>query len=234
MVKWAVRNCARVVTVSDALREQLIGLGAAPEHVVTLRNGVDLEKFRPLDRPEARAAVGFSGTTLLAVGNLNAVKSHHLIIEAVAGLPDVRLAIIGEGSLRDQLQGLIEKLDIGNRVQILGNQSQEDLVQYYNAADALVLSSRTEGMPNVVLESLACGTPVIAADVGGVRELIGSPDAGVMFRQRTPEAIAAAFHELMAGYPRRDATRAYAETLGWGPTVEGLLGILGETMRASA
>lgn len=232
LILQACRDASAVVTVSEALRDILIGLGAEPERVVTLRNGVDLTKFSPGDRAAARAAAGFSRNTLVAVGHLIDRKNHQLMIRALPLVPDADLIIIGEGPLRQSLLDLAHSLGVANRLRILPNMLQDRLVEYYTAADLSVLTSLHEGMPNVVLESLACGTPVAATVVEGVPELLSSPAAGLLVRERTPEALAATINQLLAVPPARDATRTYAASLGWESTIQGL-GVVLERAAAS-
>jgi teichuronic acid biosynthesis glycosyltransferase TuaC len=225
MVRWAVRHCAKVVTVSKALRDQLSSLGAPGERLTVLPNGVDSERFAPIDRDRARAATGYSGFSLLSVGNLIPLKGHDIAVEAVAGMPDVSLVIIGDGPEKGALRRLIRRLGLERRVRMIGNVPQADLVQHYSAADALVLASESEGMPNVVLESLACGNPVVATAVGGIPELITSPDAGVLTTQRSPDGIVRAVRTLRMHYPDRSKTRAQGLRHGWKPTVDGLVDV---------
>lgn len=226
MINWAVRQAFHVITVSEALREQLITLGTEPDKVITLRNGVDLERFHPVDREEARTRTGMSGTTLLSVGHLIERKGHEVIIAALPSLAGVNHYIVGEGPLESKLRKLANKLGVENRVTFVGNVSQQHLIDYYSAADALVLPSIREGMPNVVLEALACGTPVIAARCEGVPELLTTPAAGVLMEQRTADGLVEAYGRLMADYPERAKTREHAETLGWEPTIAGLLDVI--------
>jgi len=226
MINWAVCQAARVITVSEALREHLIALGAEPGKVITLRNGVDLERFQPVNRDTARARIGMTGTTLLSVGNLVECKGHEVIIEALPSLDGVNLTIVGEGPLDAKLRGLAQGLGVADRVTFVGNVAQESLIDYYSAADALVLPSIREGMPNVVLEALACGTPVIAARCEGVPELLTTPAAGVLMSERNAAGLIDAYGQLMNDYPKREETRAHAETLGWESTINGLLGVI--------
>jgi len=225
-IRWATSCATCVVAVSESLRTALIDLGVAPEHVVTLRNGVSLERFRPLDRLVSREHIGVGGPLLLSVGNLVDLKGHDLVIRATANLPGVQLIIVGAGPAGKKLRRLVAELGIAARVTFTGNVAHEELVHYYSAADALVLASEREGMPNVVLESLACATPVIATRVGGIPEVVVAPAAGILLDARTPSAIVAAFNTLRASPPTRAETRAVAETLGWEPTVNGVLEVL--------
>ncbi len=226
LIRWACAASSRVITVSEALREQLVDIGVAPDKACTLRNGVDTDKFRPAERAAARQRFGCQRTTLLAVGHLIERKDHDLIVRALPLLPDMDLVIVGEGPLRQRLLDTAARLRVAGRVRIVGHVSQAELAIWYTAADISILTSRHEGMPNVVLESLACGTPVVATVVEGVPELIDSAAAGRLVMQRTPEALAAAVRRLAGGLPPREATRAHAMTLGWGPTIEGLRAVI--------
>jgi teichuronic acid biosynthesis glycosyltransferase TuaC len=226
LIRWAARRCARVITVSESLRQGLIALGVGPDHIVTLRNGVDLERFHPRDRSEARAAAGLTATTILSVGNLLELKGHHLVIESLAALPDVHAVIVGEGPMRAELATIADRCGVSERVRFVGNVPQAELVTFYSAADFLVLASSMEGMPNVVLESLACGTPVIATPVGGVGEILNTPAAGLVLRERSARAIAEAVTLLREAPRNPAAVRAHGATFGWGPTVQGLVDVI--------
>jgi glycosyltransferase involved in cell wall biosynthesis len=233
LITWACSRATRVITVSSALQARLLALGIRSDQVVTLRNGVDLERFRPMDRDHARHATGLSGNAILAVGNLVPVKDHELLIRAIAVAPELNLTIIGEGPLKKHLQHVIGQCKVEDRVQIRGNTAQQDLITYYSAADVCAHTSRHEGMPNVVLESMACGTPVVATECEGIPELLTSPAAGTTVRERTPTAVAQAIRHLLATPPRRDDTRQHATTFGWGPTVKGLRDVLTHAASAS-
>jgi glycosyltransferase involved in cell wall biosynthesis len=156
----------------------------------------------------------------LAVGHLVELKGVHVTLAALAKTADAILMIAGEGPEEIRLRQLADRLGIAPRVRFLGAIPHADLCRYYNAADAMVLASSREGMPNVVLESLACGTPVIAAPFESAAELISAPQAGEIAESRTPDAIALAWQRLENGRPERSATRRYAEQFGWRPVVE--------------
>lgn len=219
MIRWAIRNANWVIAVSNALAKRAVALGARPEHVTVLPNGVDLEEFRPLSREPLRAEFGLRGTTLLSVGYLFENKGHHLVIEAMRSLPGAELLIIGEGRDRPRLQSLIERWGLQDRVRLVGSVPHRELPRFYNAADALVLASSREGSPNVVLEAMACGTPVIATGVGGVPDLLTSRTCGVLMEQRTSAAIVTAFQRLFAASPDRSAVRAHAMNFAWDETI---------------
>jgi glycosyltransferase involved in cell wall biosynthesis len=222
LIRWAAAQAAGVVAVSVALRERLIELGVPGSRVEVLRNGVDLELFAPQDRAVARRELGLdaAGRLVLSVGWLIPRKGHDLAIRAVAAMPEVTLLIVGEGPQAAALKHLAELLGSGERVRFLGSMPQERLPLVYSAADVLLLASSREGLPNVVLEALACGTPVVATAVSGTPEVV-APQPGRLVQERTPEAIAGALRALLADLPARAAVRAYAERFAWGPTTAG-------------
>ncbi len=119
------------------------------------------------------------------------------------------------------MESVARETGVGDRVRFIGAVPQADLPRYYSAADALVLASSREGWPNVLLEAMACGTPVVAARVGGTPEIVTSPAAGVLFEPRTVEALTSASEELF-GAPTKEDTRHYAEGFGWNETTLGL------------
>jgi glycosyltransferase involved in cell wall biosynthesis len=219
-IQWAAERAAAIVAVSQALKDKVTALGVAPGKVAVLRNGVDLDRFQPRDRTVIRARLGLTGPVWLTVGHLVALKGVHLAIAALTQVPDATLLIAGEGPERRKLSGLVDRLGLHARVRMLGAIPHAQLCDYYNAADLLVHASSHEGMPNVVLESLACGTPVVAAPFAGVSELLDAPEAGEIAAERSAEAIAAAWLRLRERAPTRAATRAVAERLGWSPVVE--------------
>jgi glycosyltransferase involved in cell wall biosynthesis len=223
MILWAARHAAGLITVARALKDRLVALGVPAERIEVLRNGVDLQLFSPIDRESWRRRLGFARTTLLSVGNLVPVKGHDFAIRALRLLPDMNLVIIGDGPERAALGALAQELSVDDRVTFAPVMAQEHLRHYFGAADALVLASSREGWANVLLESMACGTPVIASKVGGTPEIVTAPEAGVIMAQRTPEALADAVRGLFARYPDRSATRRFAEGFGWDATTEGQL-----------
>jgi glycosyltransferase involved in cell wall biosynthesis len=225
MVLWAANNAQGIITVCNALRNEMMDLGVAGEKIVALRNGVDLQRFQPMDRQGARDELGLTGFTLVSVGVLDQRKGHDLTIKALSLLPDVRLLIAGIGPERKKLEALAQELGVHERVTFLGPVPQTELKKYYNAADAMVLASSREGWANVLLESMACGTPVVASNVWGTPEVVAAPEAGVLMAERTPVKLAEAVKELRKNYPDHAATRRYAEGFSWDDTTKGQLDI---------
>jgi len=223
MIRWAARRAAGMITVARALKDDLIRIGVPGERIEVLRNGVDLQLFRPVDREAMRRKLGMSRMTLLSVGHLIPRKGHELVIGALARLPDMDLIIIGDGPERAALGALARDCGVGDRVRFIGAVTQDELRSYYGAGDALVLASSREGWANVLLESMACGTPVVATTAGGSPEVVAAPEAGGLITERSPEAVAEGVRRLFAAYPDRGATRRYAEKFGWEETTRGQL-----------
>ncbi|MES2900221.1 MAG: glycosyltransferase family 4 protein [Pseudomonadota bacterium] len=223
MIQWAARRADGVITVCNALRDEVVNLGVDAARVVSLRNGVDLQLFRPVERDEVRARLGLDNFTLLAVGHLVPVKAQELAVAALAKLPDVRLLIAGDGPNRGMLEQLARDLGVAERLTMLGAVPQAGLRDYYGAVDALVLPSEREGWANVLLEAMACGTPVIASRVWGTPEVVAAPEAGLLMAERSAQGVADTVNALRAAYPERAATRRYAERFSWDDTTRGQL-----------
>jgi glycosyltransferase involved in cell wall biosynthesis len=223
MILDAASKADGMITVCQALKDTLIEMGVADERVTVLRNGVDLELFRPIDRAAARSALGLSRRTLASVGLLIDRKGHHHIIRALKDLPDNDLLIAGDGPDRRALERLAVEEGVADRVRFLGSVDQNRLREIYNAVDALVLASSREGWANVLLESMACGTPVVASAVWGTPEVVARPEAGVLMPSLDPQGVADGVRRLFAAYPDREATRRYAEGFNWNATTEGQL-----------
>ncbi len=225
MILRAAASADGLITVCQALKDRLVELGVAAERVTVLRNGVDLDLFRPGDRAAARTRLGLAAPTLLSVGHLIERKGHHLVIEALRQLPAMTLLIAGDGPERSALEGLSQRLGVADRVRFLGAVAHAALPEIYGAADILVLASSREGWANVLLEAMACGTPVVATRVWGTPEVVARPEAGELAEKRSADGLVAAVHRLLARLPDRALTRAYAEGFGWDETTAGQLSL---------
>jgi teichuronic acid biosynthesis glycosyltransferase TuaC len=225
LIQRAIRRAAHMIAVSRSLKDALISLGASPESVTVLGNGVDLQAFHPGGRDEARRRLGLSAPTLISVGHLIERKGHDLVIAAMPKLSQHSLLIIGEGPEKRVLEAQIDRLGIGDRVRLIGAVPHERLREYYVAADALVLASSREGWPNVLLEAMACGTPAVASNVWGNPEVVAVPEAGSLMAERSAAGVVEAVQHLFANPPDRAATRLYAERHSWDETSRGQIKI---------
>jgi glycosyltransferase involved in cell wall biosynthesis len=153
------------------------------------------------------------------VGHLIKRKGNHLIIQALKHLPEVRLVVAGDGEESGSLKRLAKNEDVENRVKFLGEVRHETLKDYYGAADLLVLASSREGWANVLLESMACGTPVVATNIWGTPEVVSCDEAGILV-ERNVSSIVKGVDTLLKNYPDRNSTRRYAEKFSWDETTE--------------
>jgi len=220
MILGAARGADGIIAVSQALKDRLVALGVPQERVTVLRNGVDLDLFRPDARRAAPPQVQ-PGPILLSVGELIARKGHDLVIAALPLLPRCTLLIAGEGPERSRLTALAARLNVSDRVRFLGSVPHDKLPKLYAASNALILASSREGWPNVLLEAMACGTPVVASNVWGNPEVVSAGEAGVLIDQRTPHGVANAIQRLLDQPPDRTATRRFAERFSWDATTAG-------------
>jgi glycosyltransferase involved in cell wall biosynthesis len=141
-------------------------------------------------------------------------------------LPEnVFLVIAGSGPERQSLEALAGKLGVADKVRFTGQLENSELRSWYSAADALVLCSSREGWANVLLESMACGTPVIATNIWGTPEVVSTPVAGRLMADRTPAALAQSLAALLADYPSRADVRAHAEKFSWEATTASQLAL---------
>lgn len=185
---WCLRRADAVVALSSELADLVVDIGVERHRVRVVLNGVDTENFQPLDRAEARRKLNLpqDKKILLAVGRLTEAKGHQHIIQALpslASVHNVELHIIGginpESDYSVKLKELVAKLGLRN-VFFHNGMPHDQLLYWYNAADLFCLASHGEGCPNVVLEAMACGTPVIVTNVGAVKDMVGDQRYGVI------------------------------------------------------
>jgi glycosyltransferase involved in cell wall biosynthesis len=227
---WLIRKLLRqtlkkadgVIAVSSALRDAMIRMEIPAEKISVVPNGVDVEKFYPIPRPEARSRLSLPNKRiLLSVGNLIPGKGFALLLGALRILvgsqqgQDLYLLIAGEGYFRKDLETLISHLRLDEHVRLVGDVAHSDLPAYYSAADLFCLASSQEGWPNVIMESIACGTPVVATAVGGIPEILSSQALGIVVQQRDEAQLAQAIaHALEKPWCRQTIVQ-YAQRNTW-------------------
>ncbi len=221
----ALAGARRVFAVSDSLKRHMAGLGADPANIRVVGNGVDTEVFHPVDRAEARLALGIaeSAPVLVSVGGLVERKGFHRVIEVLPGLkreyPNLLYLVVGgggpEGDISARLRRQVAELGLEDTVLFLGAMAPEALKQPLSAADVFVLATSNEGWANVFLEAMACGLPVVATDVGGNREVVCRDELGRIVPFGEPEALAEALGLALAARWDRAAIIDYARANGW-------------------
>ncbi len=197
LILEALKGSGRIVSVSGDLKKKLVEEGIDTGMIEVLYNGVDREIFQPADRSGARRELGLAeeGKKVLFVGNLNAGKGVDLLIDAVSasGEEDLTLHILGDGPSMGALQSRAR----GRKVVFHGRKPFAQIGTWMNAADIFCLPSYDEGTPNGILESLACGTPVVATDTGGIPEIVGDV-SGMLFRRGDAEDLSRTLKQALA------------------------------------
>ena len=234
LILETARHAAGSIGVCKALMDRLAQLGADPSKLHVMRNGVDLERFHPIDPTHARESLKVGNERiLLSVGNLVENKGHRLAIEALSRLPEnTIIVIVGTGPDLTSLKEFAKSNGHETRVRFVGQVPNEQLKWWYSAADVLVLCSSREGWANVLLEAMACGTPVIATNIGGTPEVVRTPDVGRLMSVRTADALVACLDDLFASPPSRKAVRRHAEQYGWDATSQVQLNLFRKILNA--
>ncbi len=178
MVGKTLRRASGIITVSEELRQRALDYGVPAPRVQAILNGCDDTVFQPAKRSFARYELGLveAAQVVLFVGRLAPVKGLPDLFDAIARLapsnPNLGLYCIGEGVLESQLRERAERADLTGRIHFLGRRNPQQIARWMAAANCLALPSYSEGCPNVVLEALSCGLPVVASNVGGIPEVV--------------------------------------------------------------
>jgi glycosyltransferase involved in cell wall biosynthesis len=223
----AAFGAAGLLAVSEALKGRMAALGMPTGKIKVHHTGVDAALFHPIDRAAAKAALGISGPLAVTAGALVPVKGHKLALAAVAEVPELHWLVVGDGPERQALEKAVRERGFGGRVNLLGGRPHEELPGLLGAADLLLHTAEREGLANVWVEALACGTPVVVTETGAAREVVDRPEAGRVV-PRDPAAIAAAVRDILADPPRQDEVRKAAERFSWERNAAELAAHLGE------
>ena len=228
-----LRAAARVFSVSDSLRRLALELGVAAEKTEVVGNGVDVRRFHPVGRAEARARLGLpdDAKVLVSVGGLVERKGMHRVIDCLPALlarhPGLHYLVVGgagpEGDMRGELEAQARRLGLADRVHFLGEVPPDALKWPLSTADVFVLATRNEGWANVFLEAMACGLPVVTTDVGGNVEVVCRDELGSVVPFGDAAALQHALDAALAREWDRAAILAYAQANQWDRRVAQLL-----------
>ncbi|WP_245921740.1 glycosyltransferase [Bowmanella denitrificans] len=228
----------KLICVSDSLRQLAISLGAPAEKLVVVGNGIDTEKFKALNKAEARHSLGIDedARVLVTVGGLVPRKGFHRVIDCIPTLlkshPKLIYLVVGgasaEGNYEPQLRKQVQNLDLEEQVRFMGPLPPDKLSLPLSAADVFVLSTANEGWANVILEAMACGTPVVATDVGGNAEVVRQPDTGTIVPFDDHQALSGALGSALAHAWQTQMIVDYAADNHWDKRVTQLIAIFAQ------
>ena len=224
LLQEVLRGAAQLIAVSEELRDNFLELGATPDKIHVIPNGVDTSFFTPMTREAARRALHLKADDcgLVAVARLDRNKGQWLILEALKkiGLDElknrrIKVALVGQGESRAELEKIAQAAGLGDIVHFAGQQNPEKIRIWYNAANVNILASSREGSPNVVLEALACGTPVIASLAGNNATIIHAGSNGFVFPIENAEALKIALLLALDHHWDRQAIAATGSQRNW-------------------
>jgi glycosyltransferase involved in cell wall biosynthesis len=235
--RWAARQASAVICVSEAIRQRALALGVPADKLVVIHNGVDADRFFPMPRAAARVAVGVAEQRklILFVGNVLATKGVRELFTAFRNLsnarPELDLVVVGDGPELAWLEDQTKASGLGPRVRLVGRLPHDALGVWFNAADLVCLPSYNEGLPNVLLEAMACGVPCVATRVGGIPEAIDAT-SGELVEPRDANGLALALARALDRTWDRDAIVQRAAGFSWGQNLEAMSRLLDGVIRS--
>jgi glycosyltransferase involved in cell wall biosynthesis len=222
-----LRLADRVIAVSPHIAEQAEQLGVERERIRVIRSGVDIDRYQPRDKLAARDQLGMlaEAQLILFVGNLEPRKQVDVLLRALSQMEDARLAIVGDGELRDALQKAAVQAGVAERACFTGRVDPETLMRWYAAADVFALPSSSEAQGIVALEAMASGLPVVASDVGGLRRTVEDGRTGFLVPAGDVQSLARRLAEVLSDQARaramgQAARRSVEQHFSWTRAVE--------------
>jgi len=204
MTRQTIAGVDALLTVSEAMRQTAIReFGAPADHVHTIVNGFNTSVFHPRDQQAIRQRLGIppGEQMIIYVGRFVEAKGMRELIQAFQAMArtnsKLSLALIGDGVMKAELVALVEQAGLQGRVRIPGGQPPDQVAEWICASDVLTLPSWSEGYPNVVVEGLACGRPVVATDVGGTREILNDRN-GILIPPRQADVLQKALEQALS------------------------------------
>jgi teichuronic acid biosynthesis glycosyltransferase TuaC len=235
LIRSVLKRADGVIAVSQSLKDIMVDLGCPAKKITVIGNGIDRKKFAPKPGGEARRILSLPAARpiVLSVGSLLELKGFHILIDAVARLrtriPDVLMVVLGEGPYRRQLESQVRALGLEENVMLVGAKPHAQLATWYSAADLFCLASSREGQPNVLLEAMACGLPVIASRVRGTPEVVVSPTLGRLV-ERTPEAFEQAIESALQQQWDGRLIAAHARQRDWEKVASEILTVYADVL----
>ena len=230
---YTLKQARQVIAVTEDIKKKMIALGVGADKIAVVYNGVDSHRFRPMDTLECRKELGLpeDKTILLFIGAFRKIKGVDYLVDAYSKLNennlagDLLLILIGDGELKNKIKDKVDRFGLRSKVRLAGIRPHQEIPRWINACDILCLSSEDEGCPNVILEALACGKPVVAAKVGGIPEIVNSADCGNLFRPHSIEELTLAIQAAVKKKWDPEIIKARITYLTWEKTAKEILAL---------
>jgi len=226
-VKYALMFADMITTPSRSNARKMEEIGIPAEKIRVIPNGYDEELFRPIEGARKKLRLPDDKKIILSVGNLEKVKGHIYLVEAMAEVhrqrPDVICYIVGEGSERKRLEKRIRELKLEEVVKLVGAKTHDEIPLWMNACDLFVLPSLRESFGIVLIEAMACGKPVVATVNGGSEEIITDEEIGTLVKAGDAEGLAKAINKAMEKEWDMQYIAKFAERYGWGQASKEIL-----------
>jgi teichuronic acid biosynthesis glycosyltransferase TuaC len=225
LIAWTIGNASIVIAVSDDLRERVMQWGVPPEKCLTIHNGCDFDIFRPASRETARVELNLDPTAevVVFIGRFVPLKGLRELFEAAAILrtsrPHLHVVCIGEGPLDQELRKRASQPDLAGHVSFAGVANPHEISRWLAASNVFCLPSYSEGCPNVVIEALSCGRPVVASNVGGIPELLDSR-CGILVPPKNAQQLAQGLSRAL-DYPWNQEEIATCSRRSWDDVARG-------------
>ncbi len=236
MQSYLASRASRIIVPSNYLKEIVVGWGVPKEKIRVIYNVPESFPENNISKEQAKKHIRIGGNILLSIGRLSPWKGFAKLVEVVAELariiPDVRLIIVGDGEERTNLEDLIKKMNLEDKVNIIGKIPHEEIPFYLKAADVFVLNSEYEGLSHAILEAMQAGVPVVVSNRGGNPELIQDGFNGFLVEYNNEEQIKTAVSKL---FQDKELARRFAEnsrrklaSFNWDNLLEKTLKVLQE------
>ena len=233
-VRFALMTADRITTPSRSNAKRMEEIGIPPEKISVIPNGYDSPIFHPINGAREKLGLPADKKIILSVGNLEKVKGHIFLVEAMAKIherhPDVRCYIVGEGSERDRLEARIRELKIQDTMRLVGAKPHNEIPLWMNASDVFVLPSMRESFGVVQIEAMACGKPVVATINGGSEGIITDEKVGLLVKAGDSDELAKAIEKVLETEWDSEYIRKFAERYEWGNVGKEIIEIYRETI----
>jgi len=238
VLRRTIGRVGAFIVVSRKQAEKLKSILPEKDHhkIAAIPNGFDPDRFPLIAKDDAKTRLGLQGKKVIVnVAWVMEKKGHIYLIDAVEGMVkdghnDLKCFIIGQGPLLEKLGRTVHERNLNGHIRFLGFLPHDDMVSYMNAADLFVISSLNEGNPIVMFEALGLGKPIVSTDVGGIPEIIGSENIGLLVRPADPSSLKVAIEKGLLMEWDEKSLIEYSQNFTWEKIVNATMGIYRITM----